>query len=284
MEKNVSINKYKTAKELKHDARVALEGNYSTPVIASLMIIVVQSVLNGTLRFNSYLVQNSKNLPWLTILFVGAVSLVSIVVSLVVYLLRIGVEYMSYKVAKGEKVTLGDAFYAYKNKPGRLLLIFLFYCLIMLVAFIPYIIMAVIGTFIYVTTDILAFFVIFLIVGAIITLAIAYFLLFRYSLVNFIYFDHPEMSAIELMKESARIMNGHKLRLFRIALSFIGIVMLSMLTCGIAALWLLPYQYVTYSYFYIELVHPGKLKPDWRPFISDAGEAITKKKISLEKY
>ena len=90
MEKNVSINKYKTAKELKHDARVALEGNYSTPVIASLMIIVVQSVLNGTLRFNSYLVQNSKNLPWLTILFVGAVSLVSIVVSLVVYLLRIG--------------------------------------------------------------------------------------------------------------------------------------------------------------------------------------------------
>ena len=29
MEKNVSVNKYKTAKELKHDARVALNGKYS---------------------------------------------------------------------------------------------------------------------------------------------------------------------------------------------------------------------------------------------------------------
>ena len=210
--------------------------------------------------------------------------LVGIVVTVTVYLLRVGIEYICYKVARKEKAALSDTFYAFKNRPGRFLLLFLLYFLIMLLAFIPYVILAVIGMIAYITSGNIAPFIVCIAIGVVITIALSYFLLLRYSLVNFLIFDNPEMSAIEAMKKSAKLMDGHKLRMLRLALSFIGIIMLSILTCGIASLWLLPYQYVSYSFFYMELVHPAKMKPDWRPFISDAGEALVRKKVFLEKY
>ncbi len=52
------------------------------------------------------------------------------------------------------------------------------------------------------------------------------------------------------MKESKSLMKGHKLDLFLLWLSFIGWVILAILTFGIGFLWLSPYMGTTTSHFY----------------------------------
>ncbi|MCO7176191.1 DUF975 family protein [Sporolactobacillus kofuensis] len=45
---------------------------------------------------------------------------------------------------------------------------------------------------------------------------------FSYSQVFYILYDHPEYSASKAIKESKKLMNGHKWKLFLLGLSFIG--------------------------------------------------------------
>ena len=71
-----------------------------------------------------------------------------------------------------------------------------------------------------------------------------------YSMVYFIMLDHEEYSASEILKKSRDIMNGHKLELFKLELSFIGWIILGIFTFGILYLWLIPYMKVSISNFY----------------------------------
>lgn len=71
-----------------------------------------------------------------------------------------------------------------------------------------------------------------------------------YSMVYFIMLDNPEMSAMETIKESKKIMNGHKMDYFILQLSFLGWAILGAFTLGILYFWLIPYMEVTYCNFY----------------------------------
>lgn len=74
-----------------------------------------------------------------------------------------------------------------------------------------------------------------------------------YTLVYYIKLDNPELSALEVIKKSKQMMNGHKWDLFVLELSFIGWGILSIFTFGILTLWLTPYMHVTYANFYNSL-------------------------------
>ncbi len=74
-----------------------------------------------------------------------------------------------------------------------------------------------------------------------------------YSMTYFISKDHPEYTINECIEESMRIMKGNKWRLFILQLSFIGWILLTILTLGIGILWLLPYMYITIVHFYEEI-------------------------------
>lgn len=56
---------------------------------------------------------------------------------------------------------------------------------------------------------------------------------FSYSLVPFLYLKHPNKDAQELLKMSEELMNGHKMDLFVLYLSFIPYHLLGIITCGI---------------------------------------------------
>ena len=45
-------------------------------------------------------------------------------------------------------------------------------------------------------------------------------------------------------------MKGHKMRCFLLSLSFIGWILLGILTLGIGYIWLIPYMYTTMAAFY----------------------------------
>jgi uncharacterized membrane protein len=77
--------------------------------------------------------------------------------------------------------------------------------------------------------------------------AISYFLTF------YILSENPNMSGSEALRESKRMMEGHKMRLFYLMLRFLGWLLLVAITFGVAALWVYPYYYVSVAKFYEDL-------------------------------
>ena len=80
----------------------------------------------------------------------------------------------------------------------------------------------------------------------------------------FVLLDHPEMGAVEAIDESRRLMDGNKWRLFCFGLSFIGWWLLAILTLGLLAFWLVPYQNISFGAFYRSVV-AEKGPPPARP-------------------
>lgn len=76
---------------------------------------------------------------------------------------------------------------------------------------------------------------------------------YSYAMSMYILKDNPEMTANEARKASMQIMNGQKWKLFCLHFSFIGWVLLSVLTFGILMIWVLPYIRVAEAKFYEEL-------------------------------
>ncbi len=82
-----------------------------------------------------------------------------------------------------------------------------------------------------------------------------------FSMAFFIINDHPEMNAMEALKESNRIMKGHKADYFMLNLSFIGWLILGSLCFGIGTLWATAYMSTANAVFYNELTR-GEAKED----------------------
>lgn len=73
---------------------------------------------------------------------------------------------------------------------------------------------------------------------------------FAYALTPFILADYPELSANEAINLSQKMMKGHKFDCFWLCLSFIGWILLGILTLCIGYFWLMPYMYTSIAAFY----------------------------------
>ena len=76
---------------------------------------------------------------------------------------------------------------------------------------------------------------------------------YSYKFANLIAIEHPEMSTKEAVDLSKRIMDGNRMNLFILELSFIGWAILATFTAGIGYLWLIPYRIFTSFGFYESL-------------------------------
>lgn len=63
-----------------------------------------------------------------------------------------------------------------------------------------------------------------------------------------------DIGATEAITESRKLMDGHKMDLFVLDLSFIGWGLLGLITCGIGFIWITPYYRQTKANFYRSLV------------------------------
>ena len=72
----------------------------------------------------------------------------------------------------------------------------------------------------------------------------------RYSMAPFIMYEHPGMTASEAIDASKELMEGHKMDLFILDLTFIGWDILAALSLGIGHLWLNPYRSMTRACYY----------------------------------
>ena len=76
---------------------------------------------------------------------------------------------------------------------------------------------------------------------------------FSYSMVYYIKADHPEYGWRECLEESEKMMKGYKFKYFLLNLSFIGWILLSIVTFGLSTFWVTAYMSTASTVFYDEL-------------------------------
>lgn len=82
---------------------------------------------------------------------------------------------------------------------------------------------------------------------------------YSYSQCYFIMYDelngevYRDVGIMECITKSRQMMKGHKMELFLLQLSFIGWYLLSIITFGLALLWVIPYQTMAEAAFYENL-------------------------------
>lgn len=108
--------------------------------------------------------------------------------------------------------------------------------------------------------------------------------MYRYRMAIYLLLEHPEMSVMDCIRESKRLMNGHKWELFVFDLSFIGWALLIGFVDGFGAslgitllgvsvlgyvgyVFLLPYMDLSYSLYYRQLtaVPASGAGDEWTP-------------------
>lgn len=76
---------------------------------------------------------------------------------------------------------------------------------------------------------------------------------YSYSMTYYILLDDENITGSDAIKKSQEMMQGHKRELFLQDLSFIGWILLSILTFGILLIWLNPYMELSRAVFYERL-------------------------------
>ncbi len=83
---------------------------------------------------------------------------------------------------------------------------------------------------------------------------------YSYRQAVYLMLDHPELSAFGCLRVSRALMNGHRWEMFKLALSFIGWLLLELIP--LASIWVLPYTQVCYAGYYDRLVQQYRSKKD----------------------
>ena len=102
-----------------------------------------------------------------------------------------------------------------------------------------------------------------------------------YSMSYYILIDNPAISANDARKQSMELMYGNKWRLFCLYCSYIGWILLSLLTFGILLFWVMPYIEVAKVEFYESLFegNPNDVGAEEDPFAEvNAEEAVLPEK------
>lgn len=76
---------------------------------------------------------------------------------------------------------------------------------------------------------------------------------FSYAQTFFVMADDKKIKGADAIKKSQEMMRGYKWKLFCLMFRFTGWFILSMLTCGIGFLWLVPYMRVSFANFYEDI-------------------------------
>lgn len=245
----------RTSAELKRLSREQLNGHWGLAIGANLLLELITAAAvmpfyflllisgQGTVQLITYVI---------AVLIISAVSLV----------MQCGIFRMYLGFARKEEVTLGMMFGEFTRRPDRYILGYVLLFLIELVCLLPGLICWTVGM----TGAVL---VLAVIIGTVLYLAgivVMVIVSLRFALVFLLMVDHGELGVLDAFRESRRLMEGNKGRLFYISLSFIGWGLLGILSCGIGMLWVTPYMMQVSVNFYRDVTGEldQKEEPQWK--------------------
>lgn len=235
----------RTSAEIKQLARGNLVHRYGIPIAALVTTEAVTSAL---------LLPFSWNLTAVSPLRERMIYYVAVfIVSLIGVILAVGRLVIALRIARGQEYHFTDLFYGFKHHADRYILAEL---LLMAVLLLPAVLTAAIIILSSMSRTVLQNVII---IGAVIVFLVVLLILsLQYALVFYILIDHPEWKLLEAFGTSRAWMKGNKGRLFYIYLSFIGWLLLVVLSFGIGSLWVTPYMVQTQTQFYLGIAEEKK--------------------------
>ena len=148
--------------------------------------------------------------------------------------------------------------YAFYHHPDRFLLMYLVLAAIQIVLQIPVTILSRMYANAFLsdtmTIDELLSYLSFVMMCSAVSTLVYTLVTLRFTMATYLLLDDDSLGGIQALKESSRMMKGHKGRYFYVNISFFGVLLLSVFTCGIGMLWTMPYMETTFVYFYRDLI------------------------------
>lgn len=220
----------RTSGELKRLAREFLTGNYTTPVLASILATAIPGILLSAFPFHP-----AEGISIEFVCYLTATAIISVLASL----LGVGLTRLHLHLARKQEISVLELFWVFRNKPDRYILGILF---LYLLAFSP-LVFFVIFYLSARTAVFLSSFLFFICVSVAGLLLVIYefWLLLSYSLIFPIYLDQPNLSVLDGFRNSRKLMYGNKIRMMMLIMSFLGWGLLGILSMGIGFLWIQPY-------------------------------------------
>lgn len=231
---------------LKADARAAIRDSRTSPYLIALVLIAISYVLNYfqarltgvTLNYDALLRAAENGTYYDYVLSQAAAQMpggyetfIGILLTVMSVMLNVGYVISTLRVARRQDNVVGnlfDGFGMFFRVLWLEILIWFFTFLWSLLFVIPGIIAA-----------------------------------YRYRQALYLLIDNPEMSALDCISESKRLMTGHKTELFFMDLSFLGWYIL----CAVpfVPIYVFPYTYTSYALYYDRLIAPdASERPDGR--------------------
>lgn len=170
-------------------------------------------------------------------------------VSVFTGLLTSGTAYFYLKIVAGQIATVNDIFCGFRMYTDKALSIQAWIALISLIGSLPeYIVLYRMPS--GMDASVLTQYGLCMILSGVVSLVLNLF----YAPAFYLLHDFPQYSARELLAMSRKLMKGNKIRLFYIYLSYLPLLLLGVLSCGIALLWVFPYMNATLTEFYMDIV------------------------------
>ncbi len=249
------MNHYLSSASLKTLAKGQLLGKYGT--VTGAMILMQLCTLPLSMAV-SFLIGTD------TVVGVLMYSIAYFLIQLFMGFFLAGQTFIYLKAACGQKPEISDLFHCFKGDTSRVLHLQAVLSGVSILCSLPAMIVgvftnqsltlfgtdAVSAEMLPVNPSLFLIYVIFYLAGTIISIYVSLML----SQVFYLMLDFPEYTASQLLKMSIQLMKGSKGRLFYIQLSFLPLILLSFLSCGIALLWIYPYMQATYANFYLDLI------------------------------
>lgn len=246
---------YKSNAELKHLARMQMSGHFGLLIGTMLIPFLISFFCSGFLLSQNYLVN----------------FVIGIILQTLLSVLQVGVTLIYLKTACRMPAQIGDLFDGFRSSLPVALKVGLLFTLISSVCMIPSDIMsinvlnspALSAPEITETTtlnEMMDFYGVFYsIMGTYYLLNLACVLVsFLLQLVfvptYYLMLDFPEWSAAKVLKKSIEVMHGNKLRYVLLQISFLPLILLSIFTCGLTMIWVVPYMQMTNTNFYLDIM------------------------------
>ena len=229
----------RSSKELKALAREALLGQYGS-LIGAMFLLGMFSVILESVPVT--ITRNREDTTSLIIQFV-----VTLIISVLVYLLQIGMTVIVLHMTRRQTYGLSDLFYTFRAHPDRFIIVSVIQIGISMILQIP----AYIFLFLYPGDTIkrVLLYLLILLAGSI----VSFIVLLGFTLADLLLIDNENLGAIDAIRQSWAMMHGNKGRFFYLQISFFGLALLCILTLGIGMLWLYPYMMTTEAFFYLDL-------------------------------
>lgn len=238
---------------LKNRAKTMMEGKYYAAVMALIFFNMVTMLLNNfsaslSLQISATL-QKMLGLPQAGTALVILSYLIVFLFTALCNIFRIGICLFFLNIACNQYFSAFDLFYGFLQHFGKSYRLSFVITLLTTLCLAPLDVLL----YLYKNTDSIRIDVLALLLCTQLILLTVYLpLSLSLSQSYYIMLDYPELGLTAILRQSVRLMKGRKLRLFYLQLSFLPLMLLVIPTFGLGALWLAPYQNMTYVLFYLD--------------------------------